>query len=473
MRYWNRTKIIATIGPASSSPLIMEKLILRGMDIARINLSHGKANQQINLIRELRRVAEKLNSPLGILVDVPGPKLRLGPLEKKVVLLKKGSQLTFTSKKILGNEEKLSLNYPEVLKGVRKGSFIYINDGLIKLRVLRVKDKEVDCLVENSGEIMPGKGVNIPEIVLDDYIKEERNNKKIIFASSLNPDFLALSFVKNGEDVAKVRSILRREGKNIFLIAKIEKKEAIRNIDSLIEESDGIMVARGDLGIETSLEKLPLLQKEIIEKCNLKGKPVIVATQILSSMVSSPLPTRAEVTDIANAIFDGADCLMLSEETAIGKYPVEAVSTLYKVSLITEKKFPYLKYLTQRIEKDISILEAVSYSAVWTSYKLEAKAIVVPTYTGETARWVSKFRPKSPIFALTPSKSVLRKLNIFWGVYAILFPLKMSLEKLPLSLDSLFKKLKILRSKTKIIITGSNPMGKEGKTNLIQIHQLK
>ncbi|MCM8784529.1 MAG: pyruvate kinase [Candidatus Omnitrophica bacterium] len=474
MFHWNRTKIIATIGPASSSPAVMEELISSGIDIARINLSHGDKDQHFNLVRALRRVAKKLNSPLGILVDIPGPKIRLGLLEKRVISLKKGDILTFTAKKILGNEGNLSLNYPRVLGGIKKGSFIYLNDGLIKLRVLKAKDREVVCRVENSGEIMSGKGVNIPGVLLDDYIKEKEMQDKLIFALGLEPDFLALSFVKDKHDLLKARNFLGRKAKEIFLIAKIEKKEAVKNIDALIAESDGIMVARGDLGVETSLAKLPFLQKEIVEKCNLRGKPVIVATQILSSMVYSPLPTRAEVTDIANAILDGADCLMLSEETAVGKYPLEAVCTLRKVALITEKKFPYRKYLTQRIVKKISSLEAVSYSCVESAYHLDAKAIVVPTYSGETARWVSKFRPKATVFALTSGRDVLRKLNIFWGVYPVLFPLRVSLENLPKKVESLLNKLNVhIKSGEKIIITGSNPMGKEGSTNLIQIHQLK
>ncbi|MCM8765663.1 MAG: pyruvate kinase [Candidatus Omnitrophica bacterium] len=472
MRHWNRTKIIATIGPSSSSE-IMEKLIREGIDIARINLSHGRATEHKRIVSDLRKVAQKLNSPLGILIDIPGPKVRLGPLEKKVIFLKKGNSLILTQEKILGSEEKVSLNYPQVIEKIRKGSLIYINDGLIKLKVLKVKDREVLCRIENSGEIMPGKGVNIPGISLDDYLTEAENRKKIIFSCDLQPDFLALSFVRNREDLIKVRKILGKKCKEFFLIAKIEKEEAVRNIDSIIEESDGIMVARGDLGIETSLERLPFLQKEIIEKCNLKGKPVIVATQILSSMVTNSIPTRAEVTDIANAILDGADCLMLSEETAIGKYPVEVVSTLRRVALLTEKNFPYRKYLTQRIEKNISTLEAISYSAVWTAYRTEAEAIVVPTFTGETACWVSKFRPKATIFTLTSEKKILRRLNLFWGIYPFFFPLKISLEELPKKIDALFKEKKILKRGAKIIITGSNPMGKEGKTNLIQVHQIK
>lgn len=471
MRYWNRTKIVATIGPSSSSHSIIEKLISKGMDIARINLSHGKEEEQRRMVNSLRRVSYREKSSLAILIDIPGPKIRLGPLDKKVVFLKKGSKFTLTGEKIIGNEERASINYPQVLEKIKKGSLIYFNDGLIKLRVVKAKDDEVICLTENSGEIMSGKGVNIPGISFDDCLGEKETEEKVKFACELEPDFLAISFVKDKSDLIKVKKIIGK--KEIFIIAKIEKKEAIKNIDSIIEESDGIMVARGDLGIETSLEKLPLLQKEIIEKCNLKGKPVIVATQILSSMVSNPIPTRAEVTDIANAILDGADCLMLSEETAIGKYPVEAISTLYKVSLFTEKNFPYRKYLTQRIEKDISILEAISYSAVWSSYKLEAKAVIVPTYSGETARWVSKFRPKATIFALTSEKKILRRLNIFWGVYPIFFPLKISLERLPRQIDTLFKRYRFLKKGTRVIITGSNPMGEEGKTNLIQIHQIR
>jgi len=472
MRYWNRTKIIATIGPSSSSTEILERMVSQGMDIARINLSHGKEKEQIAMVKELRNIAKRINPSLGILIDIPGPKIRLGPLEKKVISLKKGNLLTLTSEEVLGNEERVGLNYPQVIKKIRKGDFLYLNDGLIKLRVLKVKDKEVNCIVENSGEIMPGKGVNIPGLSLRDYSIEKETEKKIIFACDLEPDFLALSFVNNREDLIKVRKILKKKNKDIFLIAKIERGSAVKNLDSLIEESDGIMVARGDLGIETSLEKLPLLQKEIIEKCNLKGKPVIVATQILSSMVSNPIPTRAEVTDIANAILDGADSLMLSEETAVGKYPVEAVSTLRKVSFITEKNFPYRKYLTQRIEKDISILEAVSYSAVWTAYRLKVKAVVIPTFTGETARWVSKFRPKATIFALTSERKILRRLSIFWGVYPLYFPLRISIEKLPEKIETFLKERKFLRRKDRIIITGSNPMGKEGLTNLIQVHEV-
>lgn len=439
------------------------------MDIARINLSHGSEDEQRVLVEKLRRVAKELDSPLGILLDLPGPKIRLGKLKEKVISLRKGKIINIVEEDILGDERRVSLNFPQIIKGIKENSFIYLNDGLIKLKVLKVKDKEVVCLVENSGEIMSGKGVNIPGTSLERYIGEEENIKKILFAKRLQPDFVGISFVKNKKDILKVKDIL---GKDIFIIAKIEKKEAIKNIDEIIEESDGVMVARGDLGIETSLEELPILQKEIIEKANLKGKIAIVATQILESMLDSPLPTRAEVTDIANAILDGADCLMLSEETALGKYPVEAVSTLRRVSLIAEKNFPHKKYLTQRIEKNISILEAIAYSSVWTTYQLEADAIVVPTLRGETARWISKFRPHAPIFALTSEKKIFKKLNIFWGVHPLYFPFRISPENLPEKIESLLKKFRFLKRGERIIITGSNLRGREEKTNLIQVHEI-
>ncbi len=471
MKNWNRTKIIATIGPASNSERLIKRLIREGMDIARINLSYGTKTQQRVLVRLLRSVSQEMRHHLGILVDIPGPKIRLGPLRDRAVFLRKGALFRLTAEKVMGDERWAGLNYPSVIKAIKKGMRIYLNDGLIKLRVLEIKENQAVCFVENSGEVRTGKGVNIPGIELGRYFSAREDAGRISYAAGLEPDFIALSFIREAEDLRRLRRVLGRKNE-AFLIAKIEKRDALRNLDSIVEASDGVMVARGDLGVEISLEELPLVQKDIIAQCNLKAKPVIVATQMLVSMVDSPVPTRAEVTDIANAVLDGADCLMLSDETAVGRYPVEALATLRKVALITERRFPCLKYLNRQMDKYMNTLEAVSYAAAWTAYNLNVDCLVVPTFSGETARWISRFRPPAMVFVLASRPNILRRLGIFWGVYPVFFPFKISLEKLPAKVEFILKKLKLVRSGDRVVITASNPMGETGKTNLIQVHEI-
>jgi pyruvate kinase len=441
------------------------------MDIARINLAHGKKAEHLSLTRLLRSVAHSLAHPLGILVDLPGPKIRLGPLKDKVIFLHKSALFNLTVQPCIGDDTTASINYPQILRKIRKGMNIFLNDGLIKLKVLENRGRKVVCLVENSGEIRAGKGVNIPGISLE-YEHTLEDKRRLLFALGLRPDFLALSFVRQAEDVKWVRAFSGKYAKDIFLIAKIEKREALKNIDEIIDLSDGVMVARGDLGVEISLEELPWAQKDVVEKANQKARPVIVATQILESMVNSPSPTRAEVTDIANAVLDGADCLMLSEETAIGRYPKEAVAVLRKVARITEKRFSNLRYLDQKIARDSSTLEAISYAAAWTVHNLSCKIMAIPALSGQTARWVSKFRPQAMILTLAKRENILRRLNIFWGVYPVRFPFRISLEKLPQKIEIILRKLNLARRGEKLVIVASHSLGKSALTNFIQVHRI-
>ena len=469
-----KTKIVGTIGPASSSYEKIEKLIQGGMDVARLNFSHGSHEEHHQVIENIRQASLKTNESVAILQDLGGPKIRIGKIEKEYILLKEGSFFILTNREVPGDEQGVSITFPFLPQKVKKGDCIFLADGTLELKVKELTPTDIICRVVRGGKLTSHKGINIPNISMDISSLTEKDYQDILFGIKNKVDFIGLSFTRNAEDVLRARKFLKENGaEDISLIAKIEKKEAVNNLKEIIETSDGIMIARGDLGVEIPLENVPLVQKDIIKRCNLLGKPVITATQMLMSMVSSSRPTRAEVTDVANAILDGTDAIMLSEETAVGNYPVEAVETMNKIALRVEKAIDYEKILSERsLSVKPTNPDAISHATCQVALDLKAKAIVTFTLSGSTARMVSRYRPPVPIIAASTRDSTVRKLALSWGVY----PFKSDeLE----NTDDMIEKSKKIALKTglaksgdKIIITAGIPFKIPGTTNLLKVETL-
>jgi pyruvate kinase len=452
-QYWNNTKVICTIGPACNSREKIKKLILSGMDIARFNFSHGKPEDQVKYIKLVKAIAQELKSPVAILQDLPGPKIRLGELNAESINLIHGQTFTLRSKKIIGNKDEVSVNHPLFVRDLKKHNIVYLNDGLVKLLVVAKSEDKAVCSVLIGGRIYPRKGVSCPNQFLKMSSVTPYDLKCLKYGIEAGVDFIAVSFVQQAKDILKAKNFLSKKGKRISVIAKIERKIAFEDIDNIIKVSDAIMVARGDLGIEADLEDVPFLQKELIQKCNAVGKPVITATQMLESMVISPQPTRAEVTDIANAILDGTDALMLSEETAVGKYPVESLKMMVKIAHKAEKKLGLSDHeLNFPAQEEESLLRAFSRAAVNISNKLKAKAIIAPTHSAKAISWLSRCRPNGIIVGVTTDPNVLKQMILYWGVY----PLLMSeFSKLGKTLDdcvALTKKSGLVKKKDNVLI---------------------
>ena len=468
-----RTKIVCTIGPATGSAAIIERLIRAGMNVARLNLAHGTPSIHANYIETVRRVSQRLGINVAILMDLPGPKSRTGKLKGGKVELKRGSQLTLTARRVEGDATVVPVNLPNLPKEVKVGDTILLGDGAIGLKVLAKEDGELKCKVTVGGILTDDRGLVIPGMRISGPFVTDALRENILFAIEKKSDYLALSFVSSADDVTGVKAVLRENNSDIPIIAKIERGEAVRKFDSILAVSDGIMVARGDLGIDIPLEKVPLVQKEIIWKCNRAGKPVITATQMLESMVDAPRPTRAEAADVANAIFDGTDATMLSEETSVGKYPVPAVRTMAKIAEETENKLPYEQLLAGRerwLEQQTD--ELISYSACHIAHSLGAVAIVAFTHSGSTARRVSKYRPRMPILAITPNKVVSGRLLLHWGVYPFQIAEASSVNELFATGARLAKDMGLAKSDDLIVITGGVPIGVPGSTNLLKVERV-
>ncbi len=469
-----RTKIVATIGPASGSASTLEEMLRVGMDAARLNFSHGTHREHARYLRMLRQAASRVRKPLAVMQDLPGPKNRTGKLKKGQIELKTGGEFILTTKEILGDEQRVSVGLPSLAQEVATGDIIFLDDGAIKLEVIATDGSDIKCQVVTGGFLGEDKGINIPGVVFRSAPFTEEDKKHLLFGLKQQVDFVAISFVRQASDVLKVRQFLHQRGGEIAVIAKIETQEAIANIDEILEVADGVMVARGDLGLEIPIEKVPVVQKEIIHKCNRLGKPVIVATQMLESMVRMSLPTRAEVTDVANAVIDGADALMLSEETAIGKYPAEAVKMMAQIALEAEATLPYQQLLAEKgKELPPETDDAISYAACHIAHQLRASAIVAATSSGSTAQRVAKYRPKVPILAITPSDAVQRKLCLFWGVRAHQIPEPLPLAELFGQGAEIAKGKGIARSGDLVVITGGVPIGVPGTTNLLKVERVK
>jgi pyruvate kinase len=468
-----RTKIIGTIGPASGSAGLIGQLIRAGVNIARLNLSHGALSEHANYIRTIRSLSERLGIRVAILIDLPGPKYRTGNLKGGQATLKKGSRVVLTTRAVVGDGALVSVSLPYLAQDVRAGDRVLIGDGAIQLKVQEIVGTEVTCRVTAGGLLTEGRGLVVPGMRNSGPFITDKLREQIDFAVSQQPDYLALSFVSGDEDVNQVRAILREQGADIPIIAKIERGQAVAGFERILAVSDAIMVARGDLGVDIPLERVPLVQKEIIRKCNRAGKPVITATEMLESMVSAVRPTRAEVTDVANAIYDGTDAIMLSAETSVGRHPVLAVKMMAKIAQETEKKLLYQDLLAERgkwLEQETD--ELISYSACHAAHNLGAVAIVAHTQSGSTAGRVSKYRPGVPILAMTSNPVVLGRLILRWGVYPCRVAEMTSVDELFVTGARLCRDLGLGRPGDLVVITGGVPIGVAGSTNLLKVQEI-
>ena len=414
-----KTKIVCTMGPNANDENLMRNLVKNGMNIARFNFSHGDYEEHKFRMDMLKKIREEEKLPVAILLDTKGPEIRTGVLKDgKKVILQEGAEFTLTSEDIVGDEHKVFITYSGLTEDVMPGRKILIEDGLIELEVVRITENDIICKVINGGELGEKKGINVPNVPVRLPAITEKDREDIKFGVSQGIDFIAASFVRNAECIIEIRSWLREcNAPYIPIIAKIENAEGIRNIDEIIRCADGVMVARGDMGVEIPAQEVPYIQKEIIKKCNDNFKPVITATQMLDSMIRNPRPTRAEVTDVANAVYDGTDAVMLSGETAQGKYPVEALKMMVQIVENTESHLDYdvlLKKAQQHRRQSIS--SAIGFSTVATADNLDAKCIVAPTMSGATAKVVSKFKPRADVIGVSPDEATLRRMQIYWGV---------------------------------------------------------
>jgi pyruvate kinase len=475
-----RTKIVCTIGPALDKKNILKKMILAGMDVARLNFSHGGYSGHAEMIRYVRQVARQIDHPVAILADLQGPRVRVGELPKEGVWLVVKSDVILTTGPLgtKNAKKKIPVTYSSLHKDVKKGDQILLADGLFDLKVTDVRGRDIVCRVINGGTLTSHKGINVPTATLGIPSITEKDKRDLEFAISHDIDWVAMSFVKNAADILDLkRRIIKLEKKykikrETKIIVKIEKHEAVKNFDEILEVVDGVMVARGDLGIETPVEKVPLVQKMIIERSLSRAIPVITATQMLLSMVESPRPTRAEVSDVANAVIDHTDAVMLSQESAVGEYPVEAVKTMVEIVRDTEES-PYDDLILKNYkEKVIPIDMAVAFAASTLAYDVKASAILVATISGYTARMVSRHRPELPIIVTAESEKVRRQLALSWGVIPYVLPKCKTVDELINKAVLLARKKKIVKKGDKVIVIGGQPVGKPGNANLIKIHTI-
>ncbi len=462
------TKIICTIGPASESVEKLKKIVNEGMNVARLNFSHGDKNEQLQRIKNIRKAMTRTGKNIAILLDTKGPEIRIGKLNR-TILLKKGQVISLCSDDIIGNDRNISISYKQLYKDVKPGDRILIDDGLIELKVNKIDSTDIICTVLNNGEISSHKGVNVPGIYVNLPSVTKKDVDDIVFGIQNDVDFIAASFIRTASDVLEIRKILEEFNSDIQIIAKIENRTGLDNVDDILQVADGIMVARGDLGVEIPAEEVPIAQKNIIKKCNLAGKSVIIATQMLDSMIRNPRPTRAEASDVANAIFDGTDAIMLSGETAAGKYYLEAVKTMAVIAEKAESALDFEEILFSKGNKQKTIIDSIGRATCDIALDLNAEAIITPTASGSTARMVSKYRPKSMIVASTPNKKVARQLSIVWGVYPVIVNETKGIddmidEAVQKALESGYIKLGDL-----VIITSGMP-GVPGTTNLLKVH---
>lgn len=468
-----KTKMIFTIGPSSDSENTLKEFIKIGMSAARLNLSHGTHEthkQKIDLIKKIR---EDINSETAIIIDIKGPKIRTHNFKNNSATLKGGDKFSFICNcEILGDNSKCSITYEDLYKDVKVGATILVDDGLLVFEVDSIENKSINCTVKVGGIITNHKGVNVPNININLPSVTEKDKKDIIFGCNNDIDFIAASFIRKASDILEIRDILKEQNNNhIKIIAKIENQEGVNNIDSIIEVSDGIMIARGDMGVEIPIEKIPIIQKKIIKKCNEAGKIVITATQMLDSMIRNSIPTRAEACDICNAIFDGTDAIMLSGETASGSFPIKAAKTMSKIAIETEKNLNYSQY--KYVEpSNLSSSDAISYSACRTSNVVNAKAIIAATQSGATAKLICKYRPKSEIIAITPSRYVMRELALNFGVIPVHCKIFNTTDEILSEAKKIAKTFDFVKENDEIIVAAGLPTTHIGGTNMLKIEKV-
>lgn len=469
----NKTKIVCTLGPSTGTVEIIKELIKNGMSAARINFSHGTYESHSVIINNLIQAREELNAPIPLILDTKGPEIRIKTFKEDTITLNQGSTFTLTTEDIEGDETRVSVTYKNLPLDLRRGSRVLIDDGLIELKVKNLTETDVECEVINGGTLSSRKGVNIPDVYVNLPSLTDKDIEDIKFGIEMGFDYIAASFVRSVNDVIKIRRVLEENnGSSINIISKIENREGVNNIDEILEVSDGIMVARGDLGVEIPPEEVPLVQKRLINKANQKGKPVITATQMLDSMIHNPRPTRAEANDVANAIFDGTDAVMLSGETAKGAYPIDSVKMMATIAQTTEASTEYIEEMKKtHATLQRSVTNAISYACCATANDLKASCIITVTKSGYTGRMVSMFRPMSPILCCTMGEHVWRQLNLVWGCIPTIFSATYN------NTDDVFNEaitkaveLKLAKNGDSVIIIAGVPIGVSGTTNTLKVH---
>jgi pyruvate kinase len=471
-----RTKIVCTLGPSSNTFEQIENLYRAGMNVVRINFSHGSHEGHKNTMGFVREVAKKHQYSIPILMDLQGPKIRVGQMKDGLQILKEGTLVRITTENVEGDSNLIPIDYDGLSEDAKEGNQILIDDGLLELKIVKKEGSDLIAKVIVGGELKSRKGVNLPDVDVSMSSLTDKDIEDLEFGLKVGVDYVAMSFVRSARDIQEVISRIRAAGSNAAVIAKIEKPEAVDVIDEIIEEADGIMVARGDLGIEIPSEKVPLVQKRIIERCRTAGKPVITATQMLDSMINNPRATRAESSDVANAVLDGTDAVMLSGETAAGKYPVEAVRTMAKIIRSVEENAPGLYYSLKYRKpdwKEKQIIESLAYSCVTIADNVEARAIATITHSGNTARRIAKFRPNVPIVAFTESQIVRRQLNLVWGVESVrleeLFDTDISVKLM----EDYLRKHGLVNAGDRVIIATGMPLAKRGRTNMVKVSTIE
>ena len=467
-----KTKIVCTLGPATEDDAVLRELILSGMNVARLNFSHGTHETHLNNIRRIEAFRRELNLPIAIMLDTKGPEIRLETFENGKVQLKKGQTFTLVTQSVVGNAERASITYPDLPRDIREGTTILIDDGLVEMTVRSLTAGEIVCIVNNDGVISDRKSVNVPDVDLSMPYLSPKDREDIAFGVKNGVDFIAASFTRTAEDILDVRKLFSALGRtNVSIIAKIENMQGVQNIDEILRVSDGIMVARGDLGVEIPLEKVPVIQKMLIHKAYSSGKQVITATQMLDSMMKNPRPTRAEAADVANAIYDGTSAIMLSGETAAGQYPVEAVQTMARIAMCAEADINYRKRFKERdTDLTLDVTNAISHATCTSAHDLGAAAILTVTKGGRTARMISKYRPSCPIICCTTDETVCRQLNLSWGVIPLMIEEATNTDDLFERAVQAGEDAGLLHDGELVVMTAGVPLGISGTTNLMKVH---
>lgn len=471
-----KTKIVCTLGPSTDDEKVLEQLIKEGMNVARCNFSHGTHEEHKERMDKVKKIREKCDRPVALLLDTKGPEIRTGNFKDGKVKVKTGQTFTLVAdNNILGTEEKTGITFPDLYKDVTPGAVIMIDDGLIEMEVTKIEGTDIICDVKNEGVISNHKGVNVPDVHISMPYMSEQDKSDILFGIKEDVDYIAASFTRTADDVKELRKFLDDNGgKNINIIAKIENSEGIINVDGIIEEADAVMVARGDMGVELPEEEVPIIQKMIIKKVYEAGKQVIIATQMLESMINNPRPTRAETADVANAIYDGTSAIMLSGETAAGKFPVEAVATMARIAERTEMDVNYKqRFFNNHNNHRSDITEAVCHATCMTAYDLDAKSILTVTKSGRSAKMISKYRPDCMIIAGSTEEKVVRQLNMSWGVSPVLIKEKKHVLELFDYAVEVAKEKGLVETDDIVVITSGVPLGKSGTTNMIKVHTVE
>ena len=468
-----KTKIICTLGPSTDQEGVLRELVANGMNVARFNFSHGSHEEHLGRFEKLKAIREELGKPVAALLDTKGPEIRLKDFKNGTEMLEAGQTFTLTTRDVEGTKEICSITYKDLPQDVAPGGTIMLDDGLIKLQIQTVNDTDIVCTVLNNGKIKNKKGVNVPGVHLSMPYMSQRDKDDIIFGIEQGFDFIAASFVRTAQDVYEIRNLLNEYDSNIRIIAKIENREGVNNIDSILAAADAVMVARGDLGVEIDFTELPGIQKTIIDRSFSFGKPIVTATQMLDSMMVNPRPTRAEISDVANAIYDGTSAIMLSGETAAGAYPVEALKTMSAIAERTEQEGHYLRgRLMEPNTGKISVSDATAHAACLTAKDVNAAAIVTVSESGTTARLLSKYRPQQPIIACVMKEQVQRQLSLSWGITSLMMPLAHSTDELIEMSTALAKENGFLHDGELAVVTAGVPVGISGTTNMIKIHMV-